>query len=97
MIKQTSITLESRPIGPPTLENFGIEKSSLSEIQDGQVLLKTIYLSLDPYMRGRMNADKSYAAPVPLGGILEGECVAEIINTKNSNYSVGEIVAARIG
>ena len=97
MTEQTSITLESRPIGPPTLENFGIAKSSLSEIQDGEVLLKTIYLSLDPYMRGRMNADKSYAAPVPLGGILEGECVAEIINSKNSNYSVGEIVAARIG
>ena len=50
MIEQIRVTLESRPTGPPTLENFGIEKSPLGEIQDGQVLLKTIYLSLDPYI-----------------------------------------------
>jgi NADPH-dependent curcumin reductase CurA len=97
MIEQTSIILDSRPVGPPTSENFRIMKNSLSEINDGHVLLKTIYLSLDPYMRGRMNADKSYADPVPIGGIMEGECVAEIINSKNSNFRVGDIVAARIG
>ena len=97
MIEQTSVILDSRPVGPPTSENFRIMKNSLSEINDGHVLLKTIYLSLDPYMRGRMNADKSYADPVPIGGIMEGECVAEIINSKNSNFSVGDIVAARIG
>ena len=85
MIEQTSVILDSRPVGPPTSENFRIMKNSLSEINDGHVLLKTIYLSLDPYMRGRMNADKSYADPVPIGGIMEGECVAEIINSKNSN------------
>ena len=97
MIEQTSVILDSRPVGPPTSENFRIMKNSLSEINDGHVLLKTIYLSLDPYMRGRMNADKSYADPVPIGGIMEGECVAEIINSKNSNFRVGDIVAARIG
>lgn len=97
MIEQTSVILDSRPVGPPTSENFRIMKNSLSEINDGQVLLKTIYLSLDPYMRGRMNADKSYADPVPIGGIMEGECVAEIINSKNSNFRIGDIVAARIG
>ena len=97
MIERKSVNLVSRPNGPPTLENFELVTSSLDEIKDGQVLLKTIYLSLDPYMRGRMNADKSYADPVPVGGVMEGECVAEIINSKNLNYNVGDIVAARIG
>ena len=97
MIERKSVNLVSRPNGPPTLENFELVTSSLDEIKDGQVLLKTIYLSLDPYMRGRMNADKSYADPVPVGGVMEGECVAEVIDSKNLNYKVGDIVAARIG
>ena len=64
----------------------------IDEIKDGEILLETKYLSLDPYMRGRMNADKSYAPPVPVGGIMEGECVAEVVDSKNPNFENGEIV-----
>ena len=97
MIERKSVNLVSRPNGPPTLENFELVTSSLDEIKDGEILLETKYLSLDPYMRGRMNADKSYAPPVPVGGIMEGECVAEVVDSKNPNFENGEIVAARIG
>ena len=97
MIERKSVNLVSRPNGPPTLENFELVTSSLDEVKDGEILLETKYLSLDPYMRGRMNADKSYAPPVPVGGIMEGECVAEVVDSKNPNFENGEIVAARIG
>ena len=89
--------LTKRPVGMPGDDCWSFEHENIDTLSAGEIIIKAEYLSIDPYMRGRMNADKSYADPVPIGGIMEGECVAEIINSKNSNFSVGDIVAARIG
>ena len=72
------IVLASRPIGIPTPGDCRLETGPLPVPSDGQLLLRTQYLSLDPYMRGRMNDVKSYAAPVELGQVMEGEVIAGI-------------------
>ena len=63
----TKILLNERPHGEPTLQNFKTVKEEIRPPKEGEVLLKTIYMSLDPYMRGRMNDTKSYAKPVAIG------------------------------
>ena len=65
------VVLASRPSGKPESANFRLEESAIPVPEDGQVLCKTIYLSLDPYMRGRMNAGKSYAPPVEIDEVME--------------------------
>ena len=64
------IVLASRPSGAPQLSDFRLEQSPVPELGDGEVLLRTLWLSLDPYMRGRMNAAQSYAKPVEVGGTM---------------------------
>jgi NADPH-dependent curcumin reductase CurA len=91
------IVLASRPIGMPTQADFRLETGKLPVPSDGQLLLRTQYLSLDPYMRGRMNDAKSYAAPVELGHVMEGEVVAEILESRHPGYCQGELVQGRIG
>ena len=66
------IVLAARPLGAPTADTFRLESAPIPQVQDGQVLLRTIYLSLDPYMRGRMSDAKSYAEPVQLGDVMVG-------------------------
>jgi NADPH-dependent curcumin reductase CurA len=91
------IVLASRPIGIPTPADFRLEMGSLPVPSDGQLLLQTKYLSLDPYMRGRMNDAKSYAAPVELGEVMEGEVIAEIMESRHPAYRQGDLVQGRIG
>lgn len=91
------IVLASRPQGRPTAENFRLETAPLAEPADGQVLLKLLYLSLDPYMRGRMSDAKSYAAPVAIGGVMEGGTVGEVIASKHQDFAVGDIVLSHSG
>jgi len=73
------IVLASRPVGAPTLDNFRIEAGPIPAPAKGQLLVRTLYLSLDPYMRGRMSSAPSYAQPVAIGNTMEGEVVAEVI------------------
>jgi hypothetical protein len=89
------ITLLSRPLGMPTLQNFKIENSTLDPIQDGEVLLKGLYYSVDPYMRGRMNEAKSYVAPFKINEPLEGGVVATIVESKSDTFKVGDTVVGR--
>ncbi|GGA28158.1 NADP-dependent oxidoreductase [Neptunicoccus cionae] len=91
------VALASRPKGWPTLENFRYEDKELPEMGAGQVTLRTIWLSLDPYMRGRMNDAKSYADPVPIGGTMEGGAICEVIASNNDKFAVGDIVVGRTG
>ena len=91
------IVLVSRPVGEPTASNFRLEEAAIPTPGDGQVLLRTIWLSLDPYMRGRMADGPSYAAPVPIGGVMEGGTVCEVIASHNSGFAKGDIVLARAG
>jgi len=91
------IVLASRPKGAPGPENFRLEDIVLADANEGEVTLRVLYLSLDPYMRGRMSDAKSYAAPVPIDGIMEGETVCEVISSRHPGFSPGEIVRGRTG
>ena len=91
------ILLASRPHGEPTAENFKLVETTLPSPGPGQLLLRSIYLSLDPYMRGRMNEAKSYASPVEVGGVMGGQAVAEVIESNHPEHPVGDIVLAPIG
>lgn len=91
------IVLASRPEGPPTPANFRLEKVAMPAMPAGGVLLRVLYLSLDPYMRGRMDDRKSYAAPVAIGGVMTGESVCEVIASDRQGYAVGDIVLASTG
>jgi NADPH-dependent curcumin reductase len=95
--KARQIVLAARPHGKPQLTDFRLEETAIPTPRAGQVLLRVQYLSLDPYMRGRMDDRKSYAQPVPLGGVMEGESVATVITSHHPGYSEGDIVLAQTG
>jgi NADPH-dependent curcumin reductase CurA len=93
----TQIVLAARPQGAVRESDFRVETGSLGAPADGEVQLQVRYLSLDPYMRGRMDDRKSYAPPVGLGKPMEGEAVAQVIASRHPAYAVGDIVLARTG
>ncbi|WP_227935314.1 NADP-dependent oxidoreductase [Alkalihalobacillus deserti] len=92
-----SIHLVSRPTGVPKPENFQLILNHIPKIKEGELLIRTIYLSVDPYMRGRMRGIKTYANPFELNEVLIGGVVGEILETKNPSFKVGEIVEGRLG
>ncbi len=91
------IVLAARPQGKPRLTDFRLEETQIPTPGAGQVLLQVQYLSLDPYMRGRMDDRKSYAAPTPLGAVMPGESVAKVVASHHPGYSEGDIVLAHTG
>jgi NADPH-dependent curcumin reductase CurA len=91
------ILLASRPVGRPSPDNFQPVRTSIPRPAEGQVLLKIRYLSLDPYMRGRMSAAKSYAAPVELGQVMEGGTVGEVLESSHPDYTAGDVVLSHSG
>ncbi len=86
------ILLDNRPQGEATLGNFKLVSSETPALQDGQVLVRHHYLSLDPYMRGRMNDSKSYAACQPLGEVFHGGTVGEVLESRHPKFAVGDKV-----
>src|SRR5262245_3788295 len=84
--------LASRPTAAPREDNFRLETAPVPELGAGQVLVRHHYLSLDPYMRGRMSDQKSYAAPQPLGEVMIGGTVGEVVATRSSSFVVGDKV-----
>lgn len=97
MTSSTQIRLTTRPVGEPQDTDFEFVTTELPELSDGQVLLRTIYLSLDPYMRGRMSAAKSYAEPVEVGDVMVGGTVCEVMESRSPERAVGDIVLAYTG
>jgi len=95
--KNKRIVLASRPIGKPTVGNFRVEEVAIPALAGGQVLLKTKFLSLDPYMRGRMNAGQSYAARVELNDVMVGGTVSEVVESRNSAFKKGDLVTSFSG
>lgn len=91
------IVLASRPEGRPVPANFRLEQAAVPTPADGQVLLRILYLSLDPYMRGRMSTAKSYAAPVDIDGVMEGGTVAKVVESRHPGFVVGDIVLSHSG
>src|SRR3712207_5688879 len=91
------ILLASRPTGRPSHDNFKVVRTPIPAPGEGQVLLKVRYLSLDPYMRGRMSAAKSYAAAVEIGQAMEGGTVGEVLESRHPDYRPGDIVLCHSG
>ena len=87
----------SRPAGEPTLDNFRLFEAQIPELAPGQVLVRNQYLSLDPYMRGRMNEGKSYAAPQPLNQVMTGGTAGEVVASRSERFEVGDAVLAMGG
>jgi leukotriene B4 12-hydroxydehydrogenase/15-oxo-prostaglandin 13-reductase len=89
--------LASRPVGKPKESDFKMVDAPIPELKDGQVLVRALYLSVDPYMRGRISGMKSYAAPVEIGGVMVGGGVAEVVESKDPGFAVGDIVDIYMG
>ncbi len=86
--------LKSRPVGEPTLDNWEFVETPVPTPGEGEMLLKTIYMSLDPYMRGRMNASKSYAASAELGEPMSGTGVSVVVSSNNDKFREGDYVVS---
>ncbi|MEO6798718.1 MAG: NADP-dependent oxidoreductase [Rhodanobacter sp.] len=89
---QHAIVLNSRPVGAPTPDNFRLQENPLPTPAEGELLLRTLYLSLDPYMRGRMSDAKSYAPPMAIGDVMVGGTVSRVQTSKHPDFKEGDLV-----
>ncbi len=96
-IKSRQIVLKSRPDGMPTESNFQLSEETLSPIADGEFLVQNEWMSVDPYMRGRMNDSESYVPPFQIGKPLEGGCVGKVIESRHADFAVGDYVLGSLG
>jgi NADPH-dependent curcumin reductase CurA len=97
MPQNKQILLDNRPEGEASVANFKLVTTETPPLQDGQVLVQHHFLSLDPYMRGRMNAGKSYAQPQPLGAVMQGGIVGEVVESRNPRFQPGDKVVGMGG
>lgn len=91
------VVLASRPKGRPSLENFRLESVPVRDLKDGEVLIKTLYLSLDPYMRMRMSDADSYAEPVQIGSVMFGGTVGRVLASRRKGFAEGDLVTGYTG
>jgi NADPH-dependent curcumin reductase CurA len=97
MTTNKAFVLASRPTGMPVPENFRLVEGPISEPGDGQVLVRHLFLSVDPYMRGRMSEGRSYAPPQPIDAVMQGGTVGEVILSSNERFKVGDLVVGAGG
>ena len=97
MPQNPQIHLASRPTGEPTADNFKLLTLDTPALQDRQVLVKHEYMSLDPYMRGRMNDGKSYTAPQALNAVMVAGTVGEVVESRHPDFAVGNKVVGMGG
>jgi len=96
-ITSREVRLASRPSGIPTADNFTLAETTLKPLEDGQVLVRNRFMSVDPYMRGRMNDRKSYVPPFEIGKVLDGGAVGEVIEYRSPEFKAGDVVTSRYG
>jgi len=96
-ITSREVRLASRPTGIPTAANFTVAETTLTPLQDQQVFVRNLFMSVDPYMRGRMNERQSYVPPFEIGKVLEGGAVGEVIASRVGEFKVGDVVTSRYG
>ena len=96
-MKNKQVLLARRPRGPVEEADFRVVEAEVPPVLDGQLLTRVQYLSLDPYMRGRMEEAKSYAAPQPLGAVMIGGTVSEVVESKNPAFKPGDLVVGMAG
>ena len=92
-ITNHAVRLVARPVGEPNRSDFSFTDESVPALQDGQVLLKTLYLSLDPAMRGWMNEGKSYIAPVGLGDVMRAGGIGQVVESRHPKFAVGDYLS----
>jgi NADPH-dependent curcumin reductase CurA len=95
--KNRRIVLAKRPQGEPTPTDFRLEEVPIAALKDGEILMQTVFLSLDPYMRGRMSEGPSYAAATGLGDVMIGGTVSRVIASRNPKFSEGDLVSSFSG
>ena len=91
------VVLASRPVGPVSEANFRVEEAPVPKPGDGEVLVRNLWLSLDPYMRGRMSDAKSYVKGVDIGEVMVGQTVGEVLESKNEKLKKGDKVLTQLG
>jgi NADPH:quinone reductase len=96
-MQNKEIRLGSRPAGMPTLENFRIVDTEVLQPSDGEVLVRTLYISVDPYLRGRMREGRSYIPPFEVGQVIESGAVGEVIESRSPKFQPGDIVTGMFG
>lgn len=92
-----SVLLDSRPQGWPVAANFRFVESAVPALADGELLVRSHYLSLDPYMRGRMNEGRSYVPPLAVGDVMCGEVVGEVVESRNGKFAAGDMIHGDLG
>jgi NADPH-dependent curcumin reductase len=95
--KNRRIVLASHPHGEPTAADFRLEEAPIPELQDGEILMQTVWLSLDPYMRSRMSEGPSYAAGTEIGQAMVGGTVSRVVATRNPKFKEGDLVSSYSG
>src|SRR5215469_2954017 len=96
-MKNKQVLLARRPQGAVVEDDFRLVETEIPPLRDGQLLTRVHYLSLDPYMRGRMDESKSYAAPQPVGEVMIGGTVAEVLESRNPEFKPGDFVVGMAG
>src|SRR6267143_2268484 len=96
-MQNKEIRLANRPKGMPTLDNFQFVETSLPQPGDGEVLLRTLYISVDPYLRGRMREGRSYVAPFEVGDVISNSAVSQVVESRSPKFQPGDIVTGMLG
>jgi len=96
-MENKEILLASRPTGLPTAENFQFVDSEVPSLNEDEVLLRMTYISVDPYLRGRMREGKSYIEPFEVGKVIESAGVGEVVESRSANFKAGDIVRGQLG
>jgi NADPH-dependent curcumin reductase len=95
--RNRQVLLKRRPTGAPSRADFEITDAPLPDLAEGEVLVRGIYLSLDPYMRGRISGVRSYAKPVEIGAVMEGRVVGEVVRSRDPAFRAGDFVLGGYG
>jgi NADPH-dependent curcumin reductase CurA len=96
-MQNKEIRLASRPVGAPSLDNFEILDTDVPQPGDGEVLVRTLYISVDPYLRSRMREGRSYVAPFAVGQVIESGAVGEVVESRSPNFQTGDVVTGMFG
>jgi NADPH-dependent curcumin reductase CurA len=96
-MQNKEIRFRSRPTGLPTLENFQIVEADAPQPNDGEVLIRTLYISVDPYLRGRMREGRSYVPPFEIGEVISSGAVGEVVESRAPGFEPGDIVTGMLG
>ena len=96
-MQNTEIRFASRPAGMPTLDNFQTVDTEVPELNDGEVLVRTLYISVDPYLRGRMRPGRSYVPPFEVGEVITSGAVGEVVESRSPQFQTGDIVTGMMG